>query len=55
MRIILLILISLFLTNCTATRSNVGVTLGSTTTTTNSSCLEVGSNDPYNDCGRMEP
>ena len=45
MRIILLILISLFLTNCTATRSNVGATLGATTTT--GACVSMGINDPY--------
>ena len=45
MRIILLILISLFLTNCTATRSNVGATLGATTTT--GMCVESGVTDPY--------
>jgi len=45
MRIILLILISLLLTNCTATRSNVGATLGATTTT--SACVSMGVNDPY--------
>jgi len=45
MRTILLILISLLLTNCTATRSNVGATLGATTTT--SACVSMGVNDPY--------
>ena len=45
MRIILLILISLFLTNCTASRSNVGATLGATTTT--AACVETGVTDPY--------
>ena len=32
-KIIWILLVSLFLTNCTATRSNVGATLGATTTT----------------------
>ena len=45
MRIILLILISLFLTNCSATRSNIGATLGATTTT--GACVSMGVNDPY--------
>jgi len=45
MRIILLILISLFLTNCTATRSNVGATLGATTTT--GACVAMGVDNPY--------
>ena len=45
MRIILVILISLFLTNCTATRSNVGATLGATTTT--AACVNMGTTDPY--------
>ena len=45
MRTIIIILISLFLTNCTATRSNVGATLGATTTT--AACVSMGINDPY--------
>ena len=45
MRTILLILISLLLTNCQATRSNVGATLGATTTT--GVCVESGVTDPY--------
>ena len=45
MRTIIIILISLFLTNCTATRSNVGATLGATTTT--AACVSMGVSDPY--------
>src|SRR6056300_1011955 len=45
MRIILLILISLILTNCTANRSQVGAVLGSTTTT--GSCVAMGVENPY--------
>ena len=45
MRIILLLVISLLVTNCTATRSNVGATLGATTTT--GACVSMGINDPY--------
>ena len=45
MRTIILILISLFLTNCTATRSNVGATLGATTTT--GACVSMGVDNPY--------
>ena len=45
MRIILLILVSLLVTNCQATRSNVGATLGATTTT--GACVSMGINDPY--------
>src|SRR6056300_171897 len=45
MRIILLVLISLILTNCTANRSQVGATLGATTTT--GSCVAMGIDNPY--------
>ena len=45
MRTIIIILVSLLLTNCTATRSNVGATLGATTTT--GACVSMGVNDPY--------
>ena len=45
MKTTLLILISLLLTNCTATRSNVGATLGATTTT--ASCVSLGIDNPY--------
>ena len=45
MRIILLLVISLLVTNCTATRSNVGATLGATTTT--GACVSMGISDPY--------
>ena len=44
-KIIIILLVSLFLTNCTATRSNVGATLGATTTT--GICVETGVTDPY--------
>ena len=44
-KIIWILLVSLFLTNCTATRSNVGATLGATTTT--AACVETGVTDPY--------
>ena len=45
MKTTLLILISLLLTNCTTTRSNVGATLGATTTT--SACVSLGVDNPY--------
>ena len=45
MRIILLILISLLVTNCAANRSQVGATLGATTTT--GSCVAMGIDNPY--------
>jgi len=45
MRIILLILISLLVTNCTANRSQVGATLGATTTT--GACISMGIDNPY--------
>ena len=45
MRTILLVLISILLTNCTANRSQVGAVLGSTTTT--GSCVAMGIDNPY--------
>ena len=42
---ILLLIISLFITNCAANRSQVGAVLGGTTTT--ASCVSVGATDPY--------
>ena len=45
MRTILLVLISILLTNCTANRSQVGAVLGSTTTT--GSCVAMGVDNPY--------
>ena len=45
MRIILLILISLLMTNCAANRSQVGAVMGSTTTT--GSCIAMGVDNPY--------
>jgi len=45
MRIIQLILISLLVTNCTANRSQVGATLGATTTT--GACISMGIDNPY--------
>ena len=45
MRITLLLLVSLLLTNCQATRSNVGATLGATTTT--GACVSMGIDNPY--------
>ena len=44
-RIILILIAGLLVTNCSATRSNVGATLGATTTT--AACVEMGINDPY--------
>ena len=44
-KIVWILLVSLFLTNCTATRSNVGATLGATTTT--GSCVAMGIENPY--------
>ena len=44
-KILLLILTSLLLTNCTVNRSHVGATLGATTTT--GSCVTVGIDNPY--------
>ena len=44
-KIIWILLVSLFLTNCQATRSNVGATLGGVTTT--AACVEMGATDPY--------
>jgi len=45
MRTILLVLISILLTNCTANRSQVGATLGATTTT--GTCVSMGIDNPY--------
>ena len=45
MRTILIIVLSLLLTNCASNRSQVGAVLGSTTTT--GACVEMGVNDPY--------
>jgi len=45
MRIILLLLISLLMTNCSTSRSSVGATLGATTTT--GSCVAMGVDNPY--------
>jgi len=44
-RIIWILLVSLFLTNCTANRSQVGAVLGSTTTT--GACVSMGIDNPY--------
>ena len=44
-KIVWILLVSLFLTNCTATRSNVGATLGATTTT--GTCVAMGVENPY--------
>ena len=44
-KILLLILTSLLLTNCTVNRSHVGATLGATTTT--GSCVSGGIDNPY--------
>ena len=44
-KIVWILLVSLFLTNCAANRSNVGATLGATTTT--GVCVESGVSDPY--------
>ena len=43
-RIIWILLVSLFLTNCAANRSQVGAVLGATTTT--ASCVEMGASHP---------
>ncbi len=45
MKTILLVLISILLTNCTANRSQVGATLGATTTT--GACISMGIDNPY--------
>ena len=45
MRTILLILISILLTNCTANRSHIGAVAGSTTTT--GACVSMGVENPY--------
>jgi len=44
-RLLLLIIIGLMLSNCSATRSNVGATLGATTTT--GMCVSMGVDNPY--------
>ena len=44
-RIILILIAGLLVTNCQATRSNVGASLGATTTT--GACVSMGINDPY--------
>jgi len=44
-RIILILIAGLLVTNCQATRSNVGATLGATTTT--AACVNMGTTDPY--------
>jgi len=45
MRTILLILISILITNCTANRSHMGAVAGSTTTT--GACVSMGVENPY--------
>lgn len=45
LRVLIIILASLLVTNCTATRSNVGATLGATTTT--GACVSLGVDNPY--------
>src|SRR5210317_433637 len=45
MRTILLVLISILLTNCTANRSHIGAVAGSTTTT--GACVSMGVENPY--------
>ena len=45
MRVIILILVSLIISNCAANRSQTGAVLGGTTTT--ASCVSMGANDPY--------
>ena len=45
LRILLIIMASLLVTNCTATRSQTGAVLGSTTTT--GACVSMGVSDPY--------
>ena len=44
-RIILILIAGLLVTNCMATRSNVGATLGATTTT--GACVSMGVDNPY--------
>ena len=44
-RIILILIAGLLVTNCMATRSNVGATLGATTTT--GACVSLGVDNPY--------
>ena len=45
MRTILLVLISILITNCTANRSHIGAIAGSTTTT--GACVSMGVENPY--------
>jgi len=45
MRTILLVLISILITNCTANRSHMGAVAGSTTTT--GACVSMGVENPY--------
>ena len=45
MRTILLVLISILITNCTANRSHIGAVAGSTTTT--GACVSMGVENPY--------
>jgi len=45
LRVLIIIMASLLVTNCTATRSNVGATLGATTTT--GACVSLGVDNPY--------
>jgi len=45
MRIIILILVSLLISNCAMNRSQTGAVLGSTTTT--ASCISMGVENPY--------
>ena len=45
LRVLIIIMASLLVTNCTATRSNVGATLGATTTT--GACVSMGVDNPY--------
>jgi hypothetical protein len=44
-KILLITVISLFLTNCTTSRTQVGAVLGGTTTT--GSCVSMGIDNPY--------
>ena len=45
LRVLIIIMASLLVTNCTATRSQTGAVLGSTTTT--GACVSMGVSDPY--------
>ena len=45
LRVLIIIMASLLVTNCTTTRSNVGATLGATTTT--GACVSLGVDNPY--------